>query len=243
MNLQNTLRRSQRTKKATQLIVVAPAILLSVLGGNHVHALVMHEPSTTPESAYFEYAEMFPSVGWLFAGNEGEAFDAFGSGVLINQNWVLTSAHQVLEDDNDLGSAYNNFFFGLGPDIVTDPGERMFASEVFVNPGYGGFNNGPDLALIYFEDAFQTATAAQIYLGDVADLAGTDTSIAGYGIGGTPSTGYVGDAGQKRAGVVPIDSVSSPNSTFMEAFFWNPGDRDFRDLGILGSPGDLGGGG
>jgi len=52
---------------------------------SNAQALIMHEPSVTPESAYIEYAEMFPSVGWIFV-QEGGADVAFASGVLIDKN-------------------------------------------------------------------------------------------------------------------------------------------------------------
>jgi len=145
----------------------------------------------------------------------------------------------VLSNDNDPTSLYEAFEFGLGPNAISNPGESLFADDIFINPGYVAPENGPDMALLYFEDGFQSATPAELYGGSNAALDGTDASIAGYGAPGTVSTGEQAPDAQKRAGVNVVDGVGS---VFETSFFWDPGDPDFRDLGTLGLIGDSGGG-
>jgi len=207
---------------------------------SQAHAIATHELSVTPASAYIEYANMFPSVGWVFAQENGLDV-ASASGTLIDPQWVITAAHLVLSDDNDPTSLYDTFDFGLGTNTATDPGESQFASEVFVNPGYIGPENGPDMALLYFENGFQSADPAQIYIGSNAALLGTDASIVGFGAPGTPATGLQAPDGQKRAGINVVTLVNSPVG-YQETIFRNTFDPDFRTLGVLGTPGDSGGG-
>lgn len=94
----------------------------------------------TSDDLYRGYANNYQNVGYVenSDGNGGYEFNA--SGVLIDSHWVLMSAHQVY--DNSVGYNYDNgpgsFRFGLGANFFTNPGESMTASELFINPTYGG---------------------------------------------------------------------------------------------------------
>jgi len=218
-------------------------LCMCCIGGtsNSAFAIAIHEPSVTPDSAYLEYANMFPSVGWMFGIENGQDV-LFSSGVLIDEHWVLTAAHSVLEDDNDNTSSVETYEFGLGSNFRTDPGESLFSTEVFVNPGYNGFENGPDLALLYFEDAFTSVEPALLYTGPVEDLTGTNSSLVGYGGAGTPSTGLQPIDANRRAGTNTLTFNIDDDDVFQRARFIQPGLTNWQQLGALGTPGDSGGG-
>ncbi|QDT69458.1 Trypsin [Planctomycetes bacterium MalM25] len=90
-----------------ELSYAAVLILLASLG-QPSQAGLMHNDSTTPESAYLEYANQFPSTGWMFTQENGEDV-AFSSGVLIDRHWVLTSGHGMVSDDSDRNSTYDAY--------------------------------------------------------------------------------------------------------------------------------------
>src|SRR5690606_5220595 len=71
---------------------------------------------------------------------------------------------------------------------------------------------------------------------------GTAYHIAGFGIFGTPSTGLEGYTGDRRAGTNLLTSDSAFGGQFLQARFSHPSASEFQELGILGTPGDSGGG-
>ena len=204
-------------------------------------ALAMHEPSTTPSSLYQDFGLSFPEVGWLYA-EDGGVYQTFSSSVLIDDHWVLTSAHGVLANELDHNSVYDSIRIGFGASTGVDLGENMYADEVFVNPFYGGLEDGPDLALLYFDDPFLSVDPVELYTGSLAVLVSDDAHFAGYGapaiVGGIlePLDGI------RRAGTNVVTSVTPIEGNFIRARLTQPGFSDFRSLGALGTGGDSGGG-
>lgn len=224
-------------------VVLTVALTITV---QKAHAIGTHNSNVTPASAYTEFAEMFPGVGFLFTYENGVATD-FSSGVGIgpvNQdggfNWVLTSGHGVLINDSNPTSFYDDYLFGLGANSSTGAEEFLFADEVFLSPGFTGIEQGVDLALLYFEDGFTSAAPAEIYQGEVQ--AGDVASIVGYGQTGTPSTGAQTPDGVKRASQNIVEFTDSPAPGYFEYFFSDQNDSNFLSLGGQTMPGDSGGG-
>ena len=215
-------------------------ILSAVLLGSapkHAHAIGMHNSNITPQSAYLEYAQLFPSVGFLFDYNGATPAD-FSSGVLIDPHWVLTAGHSVVHPNTT--NLFDDYLFGLGANSSTLAEEYQFANEVFLHPNYAGPEAGVDLALLYFETPFVSAAPADIYAGQVQ--VGDVASIVGYGRPGTPATGIQNADGVKRAGQNVVEFGNSPAPGYIEYFFSNSSDSNFLPLGAQGLPGDSGGG-
>lgn len=200
---------------------------------------LMHNASTTPESAYLEFAELYPSVGWM-SSSIGGTEAGFSSGVLIAPNWVITSGHGVLEVDSDPTSFRDTYEVGFGSNFFSDPGESQFADEVFLNPRYGGVESGADIALLYFEDPFTSITPANLFTG--TDVVGSTYDFVGYGVPGTPQTGLQTADRERRAGQMTTTSINSPSTGYLRSRFDQPGFPLFLELGIQGTRGDSGGG-
>jgi hypothetical protein len=195
---------------------------------------LMHSAGTTPGQAYLNYAQNFPYVGWLGRTNENGQTVFGGSGVLIDSHWVLTAAHVVLPLPVGPSSAYR---VGFTNDFFEGPGENQFAKAVYINPAYSDILQGPDLALLYFEDPF-TIEPAPLYVGE-HDI-GAEYGLIGFGRSGTPQTGFTPVDGKKRAGTNALTNIDSPQG-YLRARFLSPGEPGWNQLGILAGPGDSGG--
>lgn len=188
----------------------------------------------------------FSSVGQLLWNEPGNAFRA--SGVLIDENWVLTAGHVV--DGIDLaGSGITNMRFSL-------EGETHLAAEWIVHPDWTGTRGdlfaGADIGLIRLTDSVLNIEPATFFSG--ADERGKVATIVGFGETGTGLTGIVnGSGGTKRAGQNVIDIVGPPvfsNDRLLAIDFDNP--QNARDstfgsatplsLEFLPAGGDSGGG-
>ncbi len=196
----------------------------------------------TSDDLYRGYANNYQNVGYVenSDGNGGYEFNA--SGVLIDSHWVLMSAHQALAIDSDPNSVYGSFRFGLGSNFYSDRGETMAASELFINPSYGGsVNAGYDQALLYFENPFASVAPVTFYTGDVA--VGMDSDIVGYGrlqLVNDPNVSLTGD---RRAGNNVIFGISSATGAPYASTVLRDASRStYRELGMGGRNGDSGGG-
>lgn len=100
-----------RTICYCKALVMALGVLTSV-APNDAFALAMHAPSVTPSANYVDYGLAFPEVGWLYLEDEGTP-QGFGSSVLIDEHWVLTSARGVLANDLDQSSVFDSIRVGF----------------------------------------------------------------------------------------------------------------------------------
>lgn len=231
LNLKGTL----TVANFAALVAVAVMILVPV---KSAQALIMHSETITPESAYLEYASMFPEVGWLGKVEDGTTTFR-GNIVLVAPNWGLTAAHVLLEDSNNPNSLFEGYRAGFTDNFFVDSGVNQFAAEVQIIPGYRDIGDGPDLALVRFPDAF-SIEPADLYEGDFQ--IGDELSMVGFGEGGTVATGPKPIDGKKRAGVTLVSSIDNPLG-YIDGEFRGPGESGFRDIGIQARFGDSGGGG
>jgi hypothetical protein len=198
----------------------------------------VHNPGTTPGQAYLDYADSFPFVGWVGTINENGQTVIRGSGVLIDPHWILTAAHAVLQVNNNPVSVYQQYRAGFIDNFFNGPGENRYSSTVYVHPDYDDVLDGPDLALLHFETAF-TLHPVELYEG--SHIVGAAYDIAGFGRPGTPATGLQSTDGRRRAGTNLLTDIDSPDG-YMRARFLSPAEQGFMQLGMLGTPGDSGGG-
>lgn len=182
--------------------------------------------------------DAFPAVMWGAGFNQnGRSVNLF-SGVLIDPHWVLTAAniHQGSEQTSAVA-------FGPGSNRTNDLnlGEDRYSSEIYIHPSYGGVvNNQPigiDLALVYFYDPFPQ-TAATLYRGE---LPLGDYSVVGYGASGYPN-GPLIDDGWNRGGVQVVEGTWPDNDRYFYSEFVDESHPNYRPLGSLVQPGDVGGG-
>ncbi len=215
-----------------------PFACLTLLVATPAQAGLMHNSGTTPGQAYLDYADLYPEVGWLGRLNDSGQTVFRSSAVLIDPHWVLTAAHSVLQVSNDTDSFFDGYRVGFTDNFLAGAGENQFANAVYVHPDYNDVGSGPDLALLYFEDAF-SIDPATLYSGP--HVVGTPYDLVGFGRPGTPSTGLQSNDGQRRAGTNLLTNVDIPDG-YIRARFSSPGLPEFQQLGILGTPGDSGGG-
>ena len=226
-------------KSPILVLFLCAAAATPVVAPSASQAGLMHNATTTPSSAYLDYADLFPHVGWVGRLHESGLTEINGSGVLIDPHWVLTAAHVVLEVNNDPSSLFDVYRAGFTDNFFEGPGENLFASAVYVNPDYEDILDGPDLALLYFDDAF-TIDPVALYAGP--HVVGTPYDLVGFGRAGTPSTGASTD-GRRRAGTNRLTDVDHPAyEGYLRATFPAPGNPNFMPLGMLAMPGDSGGG-
>ncbi len=142
-------------------------------------------------------------VGRLLADGELR-----GTGTLICDRWVLTSAHVVH------GYAARTWEFATR-------GGRRPVEEIFVNPGWTGDpDHGHDLALLRLETPLAGVGVVAMFRG--SDDPGTPVELLGYG--------YTGDG---RGGVRTFDGalraatnvIEEHEADYMMFFFDEPGSR------------------
>lgn len=222
----------------TRVSVFVQCVCMTILGfitAVPAQAGLMH--NITPDQQYLDFADNFASVGWLgVQTSQGTAFNS--SAVLIDPHWVLTSAHSVLQVDTDHSSIYDGYRVGFTDNFFQNPGENQLANAVYVNPDYQNIRSGPDLALLYFEQPF-TIDPVELYFG--SHTPGTAYHHVGFGDYGTVSQGFQSTDGNRRAGTNTLTSVDTFDG-YLGALFVRPGQPSWQELGILGGPGDSGGG-
>lgn len=190
------------------------------------------------EQAHIDYAydPIFQSVGSV-AGWDGTNWRLVGSGVLIEESWVMLTGHQLTT------FGYSTYRFSLGNDLFQPHNGRSVAEEYFI-AGSGGNLFSPDLALLRLADPITTVTPAVIYQGSGL-TEGMHVAFAGYGLPGYYPSGELPFDGLKRAGENIIVDVGPTAGMSADRFKWDFGPANGTPslaLEMNGSNFDSGGG-
>jgi len=227
----------------TRVSVLAKCVCMAILGfitAVPAQAGVMHNMGTTPGHEYVDYANsgLFESVIPIEV-RIGDSWFFRGSSVAIANDVVLFSAHQARPDDDPAG-LYDGYSVHFTSNFF-QPGPQYFdAIDVVVHPDYAGERSGPDLALAFFEPGSFQVDPVTLYSGP--HVVDTPYHIAGFGQPGTPSTGLQNYDGNRRAGTNLLTSTGAFGGQYLSATFVTPLGFEFQELGLLGTPGDSGGG-
>jgi secreted trypsin-like serine protease len=165
---------------------------------------------------------LYNTVGkfaWSYAGSSYLA-----SGILIDNQWVLTAAHVV----SDITSSnIGTMTFSLG-------GTTYHAAETHFDSGWtGSVNGGHDIGIVKLDAPVSGITPASLYTGTAENH--LITTVVGYGSTGTGLTGAVQSAGTKRAGTNVIGLGSALNS-----ISWSGGGNDTMLVADFDAPGTTG---
>ncbi len=219
---------------------------LATLGGFERDARAGLILSITPDQFYLDYAGFFPYVGYVEATDSGGNNAFRQSAVLIDPHFALTSVHGLLDDDNNVNSAYSNISLGFGSNFITNRGEVKSITAFDLHPSYNGLRQGYDIALLYSEEAFiSIPTTANLFTGDTSTLRFQDSHIAGFGETGNEITGPTGIDGNMRAGISVISTLNplgSATPNFIGSSFRPGGGLLGSDFAIAYGGGDSGGG-
>ena len=120
----------------------------------------------------------FSSVGCIFHE------DYTASGVLINEKWVLTAAHNFITDTITAELLTEDLSFRLGPDYNNYIAE-VFIKDVFYHPAWlenleSGDDDGFDIALMELEDSVELVDPASYYIGS-NEAVGSKIFMSGFG--------------------------------------------------------------
>ncbi len=185
-----------------------------------------------PDSSYLALAT---NVQYASVGTIVNSWNYNGSAILIEPDWVLTAAHNLI-----LASSAT----------FTIDGNSYTSSQLFINPGWNNSNpfGGYDFGLVHLSSPVVGVTPATLYTGS-SELGQIGTFV-GFGFTGTGLTGYNTLNHQKRAFQNVIDGNFGNPSLVLGSDFdnpHNPADNGFGDptpLTLEGcvAPGDSGGG-
>ena len=180
-----------------------------------------------PSSAYEAYGQSlaYDPVVWVGRVDSTGAILAGGSGVVIDEHWLLISGHQVTDQ------TYTSLVFGTGTNLFTDPGETYAIADLITYPGYSGGWGGArdDIALAYSPSPIAITPAVR-FTG--TDEAGSHVSIVGYGTPGTTSGGLGVYDGEKRGGENIVDRIGHGIFGFGTNYFI----ADFAPLNLVPTP-------
>lgn len=130
--------------------------------------------------------------------------DSFGtftiSGVLLNDSWLLTAGHGLLNPRGAGNASVNGITQG-----TSSIGSLTPVLGTYLFPGYvaGSAPNTPDLALMYL-GSNSGLSAPSLTIGSVS--AGAVVTSIGFGEYGTPSTGFTPPDGNARAWEAGVSS-------------------------------------
>lgn len=202
--------------------------------------------STTALSQMAARTTYDDSRAW-FSGIGGDGIPVQASAVILDEWNVLVTGHQVFSVPN--GGFTTNMSIGRGSNFFSNPGDIFNVEQAIVHPSWQGTTpmQGFDIAILHMETPIAGAPALSI--GGMS--LGQQLFGAGYGIPGTPGTGYLPDDGQARTFDMYVDrfglgSISSNyfGSDFLPlAFRNNPlaggGTPGNSGSGVFNSSGDL----
>lgn len=189
------------------------------------------------EQAHLNFAAdpIFQSVGSV-AGWDGSAWRLVGSGVLVDEQWVMLTGHQ-------LNNGFSTYRFSLGNDLF-QPNTGRSVADAFYIAGTGGNLLAPDFGLMHLTTPITSVTPATVYHGDDLTL-GLRVVFAGYGFPGYFPSGEQAFDGKKRGGENIINDIGPTAAMSADRFGWDFGSAygtPSLALEMNGSGGDSGGG-
>lgn len=158
------------------------ALGLAFLGSFPAFAVTIHNDLSN--AAYYNVLDsQFNGIGRLFVDGGGIC-----SAFAINSTQVLTAAHCLPGGNPNLsGSVLDGVQFSLFSSAIYAP------TSVFINPNwnYGLFDEGYDIAVLYFENGLPSVNSYPLYnYPSGQDEYGQVFELFGFGSCGTPQTGY-----------------------------------------------------
>lgn len=181
----------------------------------------------------------FNFVGALYLTSVS-GYEIPASGVLIAPNKVLTAAHCVFDYE---GLPAESMQFVLGADVLGDPRESVQVARWDVHPSYNGIGGPGDLAVLTLSQSVTTATPVSLFSDEY--VLGTQLVMVGYGRPGVVGEGYQSEFdGIRRAGYVYPSEYGGLTwlQDYLSNRFYPPGWPGYDPMGLMGTPGDSGGG-
>jgi hypothetical protein len=191
------------------------------------HAVL--ETEGTSDSQYTNLALSLPqSQNCAFIQVENSYGGTFGSGVLLNSNWVLTTAHLV----TDASGNVNGTVDGVATGTISPSSSLTPVAGSFIFPGFNNSGSGPDLLLLHLTTPINVPA---LTIGTAAP--GSVVATIGYGYYGTPSTGLNIADGNLRAWQATVDSGVSGG---VSSTYFQMTDFGINSSGLLNGEGAIG---
>ena len=146
-----------------------------------------------PDQSYIKYAEKVTCVEWI-VGKKEDNIKCWFSAVILDEHWLITSAHNFIDKD------YDYYIFSKDKD------KRLKIVEVIRHPKFDPSIVGlGDIALCYVQTPMKIDFYPNLYTED--DELGKQCCFFGYGISGTGSKGITQFDAQMRGGTNMIDAI------------------------------------